>query len=105
MAPPSGGGLCEASLAVIASFLSPCGTGRLPGRVRAAGRPAWRRCTRGALFPPPLDSRQMVVHPFSRERPSDENTPAGTGWWSVDWRAHQRWLDVGGRPVNTIELG
>jgi len=47
----------------------------------------------------------MVVHPFSRERPGAENTPAGTGWWSIDWRGHQRWLDVGGRPVNTIDLG
>jgi pimeloyl-ACP methyl ester carboxylesterase len=47
----------------------------------------------------------MVVHPFSRERPEAEGTPAGTGWWTIDWGSHQRWLDVGGRHLNTIELG
>ncbi len=47
----------------------------------------------------------MVVHPFSREHPDAEGTPAGGGWWTVDWNSHQRWLDVGGRPVNTIDLG
>ena len=47
----------------------------------------------------------MVVHPFSRERHEPQATRAGTGWWTVDWSSHQRWLDVGGRPVNTIELG
>jgi pimeloyl-ACP methyl ester carboxylesterase len=26
-------------------------------------------------------------------------------WVGVDWRAHQRWVSVHGRPVNTIELG
>jgi pimeloyl-ACP methyl ester carboxylesterase len=26
-------------------------------------------------------------------------------WLDVDWRAHQRWVIVDGRPVNTIELG
>lgn len=47
----------------------------------------------------------MVVHPFSPERPDADGTPTGGGWWTVDWSAHQRWLDVGGRPVNTIDLG
>ena len=47
----------------------------------------------------------MVVHPFSGERPSGENSATGAGWWTVDWRSHQRWLDVGGRPMNTIDLG
>ncbi len=28
-----------------------------------------------------------------------------TPWQSVDWRKHQRWIDVDGTPVNTIELG
>lgn len=26
-------------------------------------------------------------------------------WRDVDWRAHQRWIEVEGTPVNTIELG
>ncbi len=26
-------------------------------------------------------------------------------WLDIDWRAHQRWVIVDGRPVNTIELG
>jgi pimeloyl-ACP methyl ester carboxylesterase len=26
-------------------------------------------------------------------------------WLDVDWRAHQRWIVLDGRPVNTIELG
>jgi pimeloyl-ACP methyl ester carboxylesterase len=30
---------------------------------------------------------------------------ARTAWQSVDWREHQRWIDVDGTPVNTIELG
>jgi pimeloyl-ACP methyl ester carboxylesterase len=26
-------------------------------------------------------------------------------WLDVDWRKHQRWVEVDGRPVNTIEIG
>ncbi len=26
-------------------------------------------------------------------------------WQEVDWRSHQRWVEVDGTPVNTIELG
>src|SRR3954454_12207146 len=26
-------------------------------------------------------------------------------WMDVDWAAHQRWVEVAGRPVNVIELG
>lgn len=26
-------------------------------------------------------------------------------WQDVDWRSHQRWIEVDGNPVNTIELG
>src|SRR5271165_7675187 len=32
--------------------------------------------------------------------------PVGrSAWLDVDWRSHQRWMIVDGRPVNTIELG
>ncbi len=30
---------------------------------------------------------------------------AGPSWKSVDWRTHQRWVEVDGTPVNTIVLG
>jgi pimeloyl-ACP methyl ester carboxylesterase len=26
-------------------------------------------------------------------------------WQEVDWRSHQRWVEVDGNPINTIELG
>jgi pimeloyl-ACP methyl ester carboxylesterase len=26
-------------------------------------------------------------------------------WQDVDWRSHQRWVEVDGNPINTIELG
>jgi pimeloyl-ACP methyl ester carboxylesterase len=26
-------------------------------------------------------------------------------WQEVDWRSHQRWIEVDGNPINTIELG
>jgi pimeloyl-ACP methyl ester carboxylesterase len=26
-------------------------------------------------------------------------------WQDVDWRSHQRWIEVDGSPINTIELG
>ena len=26
-------------------------------------------------------------------------------WLDVDWRGHQRWMVVEGRPLNTIQLG
>jgi pimeloyl-ACP methyl ester carboxylesterase len=32
--------------------------------------------------------------------------PAGrSAWLDVDWREHQRWVTVGGRPMNVIDLG
>jgi 4,5:9,10-diseco-3-hydroxy-5,9,17-trioxoandrosta-1(10),2-diene-4-oate hydrolase len=30
---------------------------------------------------------------------------AATRWQEIDWRSHQRWVEVDGTPVNTIELG
>ena len=26
-------------------------------------------------------------------------------WRELDWRSHQRWVEIEGTPVNTIELG
>jgi pimeloyl-ACP methyl ester carboxylesterase len=38
--------------------------------------------------------------------PSEAYGPQGRSpWLDVDWREHQRWVTVAGRPVNTIELG
>lgn len=40
---------------------------------------------------------------------TDRKAPYGpvgrSGWLDVDWRAHQRWVDVDGDRVNVIELG
>ena len=49
----------------------------------------------------------MVVHPSSPEHAPSGEKHAGdaAGWRAVDWRGHQRWVEVGGRPVNTIVLG
>src|SRR3954471_7617845 len=40
--------------------------------------------------------------------PVDDSTygPSGrSDWIDVDWREHQSWVHVGGRPVNVISLG
>ncbi|MHB8233489.1 MAG: alpha/beta fold hydrolase [Solirubrobacteraceae bacterium] len=42
--------------------------------------------------------------------PTAADTPllkggARTAWQGIDWRKHQRWIEVEGTPVNTIELG
>ncbi|WCB93770.1 2-hydroxy-6-oxo-6-(2'-aminophenyl)hexa-2,4-dienoic acid hydrolase [Baekduia alba] len=32
--------------------------------------------------------------------------PVGrSAWLDVDWRAHQRWVNVAGRPINVIDIG
>lgn len=36
----------------------------------------------------------------------DEYGPLGRSeWLDVDWRAHQRWIPIAGRPVNVIDIG
>ena len=50
----------------------------------------------------------MGAEPELRQLDRQEASVNGSGparWESVDWRAHQRWVTVGGRPVNTIALG
>jgi pimeloyl-ACP methyl ester carboxylesterase len=37
--------------------------------------------------------------------PGDYGPTGRSPWLDVDWRAHQRWLEVGGRRVNVIDLG
>ncbi|MEA2358976.1 MAG: hypothetical protein QOI62_2236 [Solirubrobacteraceae bacterium] len=37
--------------------------------------------------------------------PGDYGPGGRTPWLDVDWREHQRWVTVAGRPVNVIELG
>ena len=39
------------------------------------------------------------------DRPPLAPTAGEADWRSVDWRRHQRWEIVEGRPVNTIQLG
>jgi pimeloyl-ACP methyl ester carboxylesterase len=49
----------------------------------------------------------MVVHPRAGDEEAEglEALPAGSDWRAIDWRRHQRWRTVGGRAINTIELG
>jgi len=47
-----------------------------------------------AVSPPAEPLAPSVYGPTGRSR-----------WLDVDWRQHQRWVEVDGRPVNTIELG
>jgi pimeloyl-ACP methyl ester carboxylesterase len=37
--------------------------------------------------------------------PGDYGPTGRSPWLDVDWRSHQRWLEIGGRRVNVIELG
>jgi pimeloyl-ACP methyl ester carboxylesterase len=37
--------------------------------------------------------------------PGDYGPTGRSPWLDVDWRSHQRWLQVGGRRVNVVELG
>lgn len=39
------------------------------------------------------------------DEPGDYGPTGRSPWLDVDWRAHQRWVEVGGRKVNVIELG
>ena len=62
-------------------------------------------------------SRQRYIAIVSATSPSDIDglfpsarggaaaTVAPAAWESVDWRAHQRWIEIDGSAVNTIELG
>jgi pimeloyl-ACP methyl ester carboxylesterase len=51
----------------------------------------------------------LVVATTSPTRPERIREGYGPGgrspWLDIDWRAHQRWVEVLGRPVNVIELG
>ena len=58
----------------------------------------------------------MITRPTSPRSPSPRSSrvlaseapygPTGRSpWLDVDWREHQRWVTVEGRPVNTIEMG
>jgi pimeloyl-ACP methyl ester carboxylesterase len=42
------------------------------------------------------------ARPVSAGSYGPERRPA---WLDVDWREHQRWIDVDGHPVNVIEIG
>jgi pimeloyl-ACP methyl ester carboxylesterase len=45
-----------------------------------------------------------ALHPDTRTR--DRYGPGKRSpWLDVDWREHQRWVSVEGRPINVIELG
>ena len=37
--------------------------------------------------------------------PGDYGPAGRSPWLDVDWRSHQRWIEIGGRSVNVIDLG
>ncbi len=48
----------------------------------------------------------MATTPVSLRPSSDAYGPTGhSAWLDIDWREHQRWVTVAGRPVNVIEMG
>ena len=52
----------------------------------------------GADYPAPMPSALPAD-------PGDYGPGGRSEWLDVDWREHQRWVAVGGRRVNVIELG
>jgi 4,5:9,10-diseco-3-hydroxy-5,9,17-trioxoandrosta-1(10),2-diene-4-oate hydrolase len=50
---------------------------------------------------PGADGQKAAAHP--EHEPRDDGDLAR--WMRIDWRTHQRWVMVDGRPLNTIELG
>jgi pimeloyl-ACP methyl ester carboxylesterase len=54
-----------------------------------------------------VSTAPLLGRPAHDLRPANEAYgPVGRSpWLDVDWRAHQRWVILDGRPVNTIELG
>ena len=76
------------------------------GRVDVEGDPHGRR-GRGTAAADYAGGTMTTASP-PRRRPVDLDAygPQGRSpWLDVDWRAHQRWVEVGGRAVNVIDLG
>jgi pimeloyl-ACP methyl ester carboxylesterase len=47
-----------------------------------------------------------VVMPDRMTVAPDLYGPGGrSAWLDVDWRSHQRWVEIAGRPVNVIDIG
>lgn len=44
-------------------------------------------------------------HTVLPDEPGAYGATGRSEWLDVDWRAHQRWVRIGGRAVNVIELG
>lgn len=54
----------------------------------------------------PVPGGDALAGTANGHRGPDVYGPVGrSAWLDVDWREHQRWVLVDGRPVNTIELG
>jgi pimeloyl-ACP methyl ester carboxylesterase len=59
---------------------------------------------RRSFDPPPREAVEVSAHDGTHS--ADPRTPVGQPeWLDVDWRAHQRWVNVDGLPVNTVEIG
>ena len=61
--------------------------------------PVWARFNAMSTDSQPVDAAAL------EDRPPVSPGAAADDWRSVDWREHQRWEIVAGRPVNTIQLG
>src|SRR6202035_5026637 len=55
----------------------------------------------GVSVPPQTDTARNG----SMAAPLPYGPQGRSPWLDVDWREHQRWVPVDGRPVNVIELG
>ncbi|HTA13231.1 MAG TPA: alpha/beta hydrolase [Solirubrobacteraceae bacterium] len=46
-----------------------------------------------------------VASPPATDRTQPYGAVGRSAWLDVDWRRHQRWVQVAGRPVNVIDMG
>jgi pimeloyl-ACP methyl ester carboxylesterase len=58
-----------------------------------------------STVPTPGDEAVTAVSQNGHHRPDVYGPGGRSPWLDVDWRDHQRWVQVGDRPVNTIDLG
>jgi pimeloyl-ACP methyl ester carboxylesterase len=75
-------------------------------------RPAYAASDRQPTRGPERYIHEMTSTPVlgpprdDRRDAGDDYGPVGRPpWLDIDWREHQRWVVVDGRPVNTIEMG
>src|SRR6185312_12344086 len=80
---------------------------RAPARRGSIGPPSRATVHTPCIIPASARFKTMVVHPSAADSPpgSAQGSSTEAGWQAIDWRRHQRWVRVGERAINTIELG